>query len=86
MAEKTQKSEQLIQSPAAKPVVKIGLAAPFQIVGGDVFTFIDCMRNRASMTVEEHGVMVTVLSRSVPPVSKTFLVPWSNVTYVLYGF
>lgn len=80
------KTELIQAAPAA--VVKLGLAHPFQVVGGDVYTFIDILKNRATMTITQYGVEVEVRSKlngpEAPP-AKKFLVPWSNVTYVLYG-
>lgn len=73
-------------SATGRLVVKLGCHAPFQIIGGDVYTSIDCMRNRAEMYEEPLGVrcFVTVRTRdNTPP--KEFFVPWSNITYVVYG-
>jgi hypothetical protein len=73
-----------------RQVVKMGLFTPFQIIGGDVYTFLDCSRHRAEMAEEQLGVRVIVTSRINVPggaqsVGKEFFVPWSNITYVVYG-
>ena len=86
---KTQ-SDNLIQPapPAARPVVKIGVAQPFQIVGGDVFTFVDAFKHRVDMAETDRGILCTLRSKLVGPSApkpKVFLVPWGAVTYVLYG-
>ena len=86
---KTQ-SDNLIQpaTPAARPVVKIGVAQPFQIVGGDVFTFVDAFKHRVDMVETDRGILCTLRSKLVGPSApkpKVFLVPWGAVTYVLYG-
>lgn len=91
----TQKSEQKIigstaEAEATRPIVKIGLAQPFQIVGGDVFTFIDsAVKHRnVEMRETERGILCTLHSKLQGPTApppKVFLVPWSTVTYVLYG-
>lgn len=83
------KQVEIVRGSLANVIVKIGLVHSFQIIGGDVYTFLDAARHRAVMTSERDGVKVTVTSRIVASVgrqtTKTFLVPWPNVTYVLYG-
>ncbi len=76
-----------VGTPPQKVVVKIGLFTPFQIVGGNVYTFIDSARDGVFMEEAERGVYCEASSRlrgSVQP-TKKFLVPWSNVSYILYG-
>jgi len=73
-----------------RTVVKVGLFTPFQIIGGDVYTFLDSSRHRAEMVEEPLGVRAIVTSRLNIPggqksVGKEFFVPWSNITYVVYG-
>jgi hypothetical protein len=68
--------------------VKIGLFTPFQIVGGNVYTFIDSARDNVSMVEVDRGIYCEANSRLRGPqaqAAKKFLVPWSNVSYVLYG-
>jgi len=73
-----------------RTVVKLGLFQPFQIIGGDVYTFLDSSRHRAEMAEEALGVRVIVTSRlnvpgGIKSVGKEFFVPWANITYVVYG-
>ena len=77
-----------IGTPGTRPVVKIGVAQPFQIVGGDVFTFVDAFKHRVDMAETDRGILCTLRSKLVGPSApkpKVFLVPWGAVTYVLYG-
>lgn len=83
---KTEKVE--LVSSGTKVVVKIGLFNPFQIVGGNVYTFIDSARDNVEMVEVEKGVYCEAHSRLRGPqaqAAKKFLVPWSNVSYILYG-
>lgn len=78
----------VIEYPASPPIVKIGLASPFQIPGADVFTYVDIVKHRVTMTELERGILVEMRSKmqgpTAPPPLRV-LVPWGNVTYVTYG-
>ncbi len=84
----TTKIDSVLTYPEAPPIVKLGVAVPFQIVGGDVFTYVDVIKHRVVMTETERGVLVEIRSKlngPSAPAAKVALVPWSNITYVLYG-
>ena len=76
----------VVVAPAATKIpVKLGIVTPFQVVGGDVYTFIDQARHRAQMVETDRGVYVEAKARSLDAVPKKFLVPWANISYIVYG-
>lgn len=84
MATKTEAT--VTVAPAATKIpVKLGIVTPFQVVGGDVYTFIDSARHRATMAETERGVYIEAKARSLDAIPKKFLVPWANISYVVYG-
>ena len=81
--------EKKIITVGSRTVTKLGLGTAFQLYAG-AYTSVDAARDRAVMTEETYGVRCEVTSKINQPggvKSKvtSFLVPWSNITYVLYG-
>ncbi len=82
---KTKSSAPEATKPAASAdptIIRILTALPVAL-NGEVYTFVDVAKHNATMAIETYGVRVK--TKSMPSKQgRDFLVPWSNVTGILY--